>query len=201
MPITRRFALVVLAATLAGCATTATQPSGATASAAAVAPYRDTIELTGRLSANYQKDGQPGSVTVNFEWSQQPGRIEVSLAAPTGQTVAMIKVTPEQATLTQANQAPRTAKDIDTLSAQAIGWSLPVAGLRDWLQGYATDASGKRFAASPAKSEVFTADGWRLRFVSWQKGATPLPSVIHADRSASATTDELAIRIAINPAS
>ena len=196
MPITRRLSLFALAAVLAGCATTTNNP-------ATVGSYRETIELDGRLSANYQKDGQPGSVTANFEWVQQPGRIDVTIVSPTGQTVAKLNVTPEQATLVQANQAPRTAKDIDTLTAQALGWSLPVSGLRDWLQGYATDASGKRFAASPAKNEVFTADGWRLRFVSWHdpKAAAPAPSVIHAERSATATTEELSIRIAVNPAS
>jgi len=199
MQITRRLSLFAIAAVLAGCATTSNEST--TASTATVGAYRDTIDFSGRLSANYQKDGQPGSITGNFEWSQQPGRIEVALFSPTGQTVATISVTPEQATLTQANQAPRTARDIDTLTAQALGWSLPVSGLRDWLQGYATDASGKRFAASPAKNEVFTADGWRLRFVSWQKGsATPMPSVIHAERSATATTEDLAIRIVVNPA-
>ena len=200
MPLTslsRRLSLFAIAAVLAGCATT--NPSTTDANAT-VGAYRDTIDLSGRLSANYQKDGQPGSITGNFEWSQQPGRIEVALFSPTGQTVATINVTPEQATLTQANQPPSSARDIDSLTAQALGWSLPVSGLRDWLQGYATDASGKRFAASPAKNEVFTADGWRLRFVSWQKNtATPMPSVIHAERSATATTEELAIRIAVDP--
>ena len=196
MPITRRLTLFAVAAILAGCATTNNNT-------AAVGAYRETIDFDGRLSANYQKDGQPGSVTANFEWAQKPGRIEVTIVSPTGQTVAKIDVTPEQATLTQANQAPRIAKDVDTLSAQALGWSLPVSGLRDWLQGYATDASGKRFAASPARNEVFTADGWRLRFVSWQdpKAAAPMPSVIHADRGATANTEEVAIRIAINPSS
>ena len=192
-----------LAAVLAGCATTSNQPG--TSGGATAGAYRDTIELSGRLSVNYQKDGQPGSVTGNFEWSQQPGSIDVALFSPTGQTVATIKVTPEQATLTQANAAPRSAKDIDTLTTQALGWSLPVSGLRDWLQGYATDASGKRFAASPQKNEVFTADGWRLRFVSWQQrsaagSGAPMPSVISAERSATATTEELAIRIALNAA-
>lgn len=194
--ITRRLSLCALAAVLAGCATTV-HPPGVTAGA-----YRDTIELSGRLQVKYQKDNQPGFVAGNFEWSQQPGSIDVTLASPTGQTMATIKVTPEQATLTQANAAPRTAKDIDTLSAQALGWSLPVSGLRDWLQGYATDASGKRFAASPAQNEVFTADGWRLRFVSWQdaQAGTAIPRVIRAERSATATTEELAIDIVINPA-
>jgi outer membrane lipoprotein LolB len=197
MPITRRLSLLAIAAALAGCATT-----GAPVSTSTVGAYRDSIDLSGRLSVNYQRDGKPESVTGNFNWIQRPGRVDVSLASPLGQTIASITVTPESATLTQAERAPRVAKDIDTLSAQALGWSLPVSGLRDWLQGYATDASGKRFAASPANNSVYTKDGWRLRFVSWQddKAAQPLPRRIDAERDATATSDELAIRIVIDPA-
>jgi outer membrane lipoprotein LolB len=197
MPITRRLSLLAIAAVLAGCATT-----GASVSNSTVGAYRDSIDLSGRLSVNYQKDGRPESITGNFNWTQRPGRVDVSLASPLGQTIAAITVTPEAATLRQAERAPRVAKDIDTLSAQALGWSLPVAGLRDWLQGYATDASGKRFVASPANNSVYTNDGWRLRFVSWQddKAAPPLPRRIDAERSATATSDELAIRIVIDPA-
>ncbi|MFL6675413.1 MAG: outer membrane lipoprotein LolB [Massilia sp.] len=197
MTITRRFTLLALAATLAGCATPAANLSRAT-----VGDYRDNIDLSGRLSVNYQRAGRPESLTGNFNWSQRPGRIDVSLASPLGQTIATINVTPQSATLTQGGGEPRVAQDIDTLSAQALGWELPVSGLRDWLQGYATDAQGKRFAASPANNSVFTRDGWRLRFVSWQDEAAahPQPRRIDAERSATATADELAIRIVIDPA-
>jgi outer membrane lipoprotein LolB len=197
MQITRRLTLLAITAVLAGCAT-----PGANLSTSTVAAYRDSIDLSGRLSVNYQKDGRPESVTGNFNWTQRPGRIDVSLASPLGQTIAAITVTPESATLTQAERAPRVARDIDTLSAQALGFSLPVAGLRDWLQGYATDANGKRFVASPANNSVNTSDGWRLRFVSWQddKAAQPVPRRIDAERGATADSDELAIRIVLDPA-
>jgi outer membrane lipoprotein LolB len=111
-------------------------------------------------------------------------------------------VTPQQATLTQANRPQRVARDIDSLTAQSLGWELPVSGLRDWLQGYAIDAGGKRFAASPANNSVYTRDGWRLRFVSWQdeSAAHPVPRRIDAERSATASSDALAIRIVIDPA-
>ena len=195
MPITRRLTLFAFAAALAGCAS-------APLSQSTVADYRETIDLSGRLSVNYEKDGQPGSVTGNFEWSQQPGRIDVSLASPLGQTLAEISVTPQGATLTQAGREPLSAQDIDTLTSQALGWSLPVGGLRDWMQGYATAADGTRFVASPANNNVFTKDGWRLRFVSWQdeKAGRPVPQRIDAERSATATSGELQIRIIINPA-
>jgi len=203
MPIIRRLSLAILAVALAGCATTAPQSSGATSAAAsAVAPYRDTIELTGRLQVTYQKDGQPGSTNGGFEWSQRPGQVDVAFLNPLKQTVATISVTPQGATLTEAGRAPRTAQDIDTLTAQALGWSLPVSGLRDWLQGYATAAGGKRFVASPANNNVVTQDGWRLRFVSWQAGAngTQMPRNIVAERDAGANGGDLAIQIILDPA-
>jgi outer membrane lipoprotein LolB len=98
----RRLSLLALSAafiTLAGCATTSTN-------VATVGAYRDSIDLDGRLSVNYQKSGNRESMTVNFDWAQRPGRVDVTIANPLGQTVATIEVTPQSATLTQAGRAP-----------------------------------------------------------------------------------------------
>lgn len=198
MPITRRLSLLALSAafiTLAGCATTSTN-------VATVGAYRDSIDLDGRLSVNYQKSGNRESMTVNFDWTQRPGQVDVTIANPLGQTVATIAVTQQAATLTQAGRAPVTEADVDTLSQRTLGWPLPVSGLRDWLQGYAVDAQGQRFSASPARNEVTTQDGWRLRFVEWQdpNATQPVPRVIHATRAAVGDIQDLEIRIVINPA-
>lgn len=198
MPITRRLSLLALSATLAalaGCATTSTN-------VATVGAYRDTVDLDGRLSVNYQKDGKVESLNGSFDWAQRPGSVDVTLTNPLGQTVATIQVTPQSATLTQAGRPPVTEADIDTLTQRTLGWPLPVSGLRDWLQGYAVDAQGQRFAASPARNEVTTRDGWRLRFVEWQdpNAAQPVPRVIHAMRAAVGDIQDLQIRIAVNPA-
>lgn len=195
MPITRRLTLLALAAALAGCATTSSN-------VATVGAYRDTIDLAGRLSVNYQKDGKQESMTGAFDWVQRPGSVDLTLANPLGQTMATIQVRPQSATLTQAGHAPLSEANIDTLTQRTLGWPLPVSGLRDWLQGYAVDAQGQRFAASPARNEVSTQDGWRLRFVEWQdpNAAQPLPRVIHAARSAVGDIQDLSIRIVIDPA-
>jgi len=194
MPITRRLSLFAAVATLAALAGCASAPL----SQSTVADYRETIELSGRLSVNYLKEGQPDSLTGNFTWSQQPDRVDVALSSSFSQ-LAAISVTPQQATLTQAGREPLVAQDIDTLTAQALGWQLPVAGLRDWLQGYAVGADGKRFAASPANNSVYTRDGWRLRFAAWQDetAARPMPKRIDAARTTA--SGELEIRIFINP--
>ena len=197
--LSRFVSAVAFAAALAGCATTSNVPLANPT--AQVGAYRDTIDLEGKLSANYEKDGQPQSITVNFTWLQRPGKIDVSLFTPLGQTVALVNVTPTAATLTQSGRAPLVEKDIDTLTAKTLGWTLPVSGLRDWLQGYAVDAGGKRFTASPAHDSVVTNDGWRLRFVEWQNGPNgmPTPRRIDAERSTTAVGDALTIRIVIDP--
>ena len=199
--------LTVLCLSLSACSTlTSPFSSGAAPSGQSVAPYREQVELTGRLNVVYQKDDKPESATVNFNWQQTAQRTDVTLYSPVGSTLATIAVTPQQAVLTQSGKAPRSAPDVDTLSAQMLGWSLPVSGLRDWLQGYAVSADGKRFVASPSNDSVTTRDGWRLRYVSWQDvdekipGALPQPRRIDAERNASAQADAVSLRIVLDPA-
>jgi len=192
-------ALTLLCAALSACSSL---PSGNAPSSHAVAPYREQIELAGRLNVLYQKDDKPESATVNFTWQQSAARTDVGLFSPVGSTLATIAVTPQQAVLTQSGKAPRSAPDVDSLSAQMLGWALPVSGLRDWLQGYATGEDGKRFVASPQHDSVTTRDGWRLRYVSWQDAGpdgAPQPKRIDAERNTSAQTDAVSLRIVLDP--
>jgi outer membrane lipoprotein LolB len=195
MLIKRLLSALAMAALLGACATTGAPPSQAK-----VGAYRDAIELSGRLLVNFEKDGKPDTISVKFMWTQTPAAVDASLLSPTGQTVAKVNVTPQAATLTEGGKPPRVARDIDSLTAQALGWPLPVSGMRDWLQGYATAAGGQRFAASPANNTVTTADGWTLTFVSWQddKAAQPVPKRIDAHRAASVSSGELALRIVLD---
>jgi outer membrane lipoprotein LolB len=180
---------------LAGCASTGAPVSACVPSAA---PGGD-VELHGRLSVRYTQNGEPKSMSGNYNWRQTGACTDVALSTPIGSTIATISVTPNEAVLSEGNKPPRRAPDIDTLSAQILGWSLPVAGLRDWMQGYATAADGTRVAASPENSTVTTNDGWRLSFVSWQEGATPArPKRIDAERSATGQIEEMSLRIVID---
>lgn len=182
---------------LGACATT----GGAAQSAATVAPYRDTLALQGSIGINYLRDGKRESLTGTFQWQQTSAATDVTLVSPTGQTVAVLHVTPQQASLQQSGQPLRTAADLDSLTSQTLGWSLPVAGLRDWLQGYATDAQGQRFSASPARNTVITRDGWKVEYMTWQDelAAVPQPKRIELTRLGAGEVEELAIRIAIRP--
>lgn len=183
---------------LAGCATTS-----APRSTTAVAPYRDTLDLAGRIAINYSRDGKQESLSGKFTWRQTAANTDVTLISPTGQTVAVINVTPTSATLKRSGEPTRTASDLDSLTRQTLGWTLPVSGLRDWLQGYAVAADGSRFSASPASDTVVTRDGWKLDYVSWQddSAAVPQPKRIDVTRVAlGQQVDDMSIRIVIDPA-
>lgn len=159
----------LLSLLLSGCA--AWPPPASTPPAppsAAARAYADTIELSGRLSLQYQQDGRDESMHGSFTWSQSPRQTRLTLLSPLGQTIAIIDVQPGSATLLQSGQPPRSAQDADTLAATALGWPLPIAGLRHWLQGFAQDQQGQPWIAAPVSgAEVVTRDGWHIAYASW----------------------------------
>lgn len=202
-------ALTVLASILVlpGCAglpkpvsTTGTLPS---AGNVATRPLHETIDLSGRLSVRYQRNGNEEAVHGSFTWTQTPQHTAITLLSPLGQTIATIAIAPGHATMTQAGQPPRAAADVDALAADTLGWPLPVAGLRQWLQGYALNTEGQRFVASPEPARattVTTPDGWQIRYVSWENDTTSghaRPKRIDLQRSTT-QAGEVAIRIVID---
>lgn len=194
--------ITALALALTGCASVA--PPGAIDSrqAAPARTYRDAIELGGRLSVRYQQNGREQALHGSFTWAQTARQATVTMLSPLGQTLATIEVTPDSSSLTQAGQPPRFAADVDALAADALGWPLPVAGLRDWLQGFATDAAGRRVIANPSgATTIATPDGWSIHYASWQDDnpAAPQnhPKRIDLERS-SAQAGNVSIRIVID---
>lgn len=201
----KRLLLSVLLPLLAACGSVPQrQAAPMPTQLSAPAPYQSTLALSGRLSINFSRDGKQETLSGKFDWRQAPGHIDVTLVSPLGQTLATISVAPGQARLTEAGKPTRVAPDLDSLSAQTLGWALPVTGLSEWLQGYATAADGSRFVASPARDSVTTRDGWRLRYVSWQEageGAAPAvaqPRRIDLEHPPSGQFDEMQIRIVLD---
>lgn len=189
-------AVLLSALALSGCATPA-----APRATASVAPYREQIALNGRIAVHYVRDGRNESLSGKFTWQQTRAQTDVSLISPTGQIVAVIHVQPGMASLRENGKPPREAYDLDSLMQQTLGWSLPVSGLRDWLQGHAIGADGKPFAASPAHDTVVTRDGWKLDYLSWfdDSAAVPQPKRIDVTRLGAGQVDDLSFRIVIDP--
>lgn len=130
--------------------------------------YKETLDLDGRLSVLYQKNEKDEAIHASFTWKQSKDSSTITILSPLGQILATIDVKPGVATLTQSGQAPRIAADVDTLAEQALGWPLPVSGLRNWLQGFATDTNNKAFIATSTNTKVLTRDGWNIQYMSWE---------------------------------
>lgn len=151
---------------LSGCTTIT--PTDNAEQSASQRNYKETLELDGRLSVQYQKNAQDEAIHASFNWKQSKDRSNITILSPLGQILANIDVKPGIATLTQSGQPPRSAADVDALAEQALGWPLPVSGLRNWLQGFATDASNKTFIATPTNTTILTRDGWNIQYMSWE---------------------------------
>lgn len=166
---------------------------------AASRSYHQNIVIGGRLSVNYQQNGRDEAIHGGFNWSQSAGRTVVTLLSPLGQAIAIIEITPDLSTLTQAGQPPRTAGNVDALVADTLGWPLPVSGLRDWLQGFGMDSDGRPFLVSAtASSNLTSRDGWRLQYPIWQDDAGEnRPRRIDMQRS-TVKAGEVAIRIVLD---
>lgn len=190
---------------LAACATTppgGEKTNGAPTTTTAIRPYHEAVDLGGRLSIQYQQNGSDQAMHGSFNWVQRADHTTVTLLSPLGQILAIIDTAPGSATLRQANQPTRTAPDVDTLTATTLGWPLPVAGLRDWLQGFALKPGGSRFVAMPgsdATTRVTTQDGWQLHYVSWQHDGEGMPYPRRLDlRRSTAQAGEVEIRVIVD---
>ena len=189
---------------LGGCAsivTPSTNIQQGAAPSALMHNYHDSIDISGRLSVRYQQNGRDAVLHGSFTWTQIPGQTILTLLSPLGQTLAIIEVRPDGALLTQAGQAPRSASDVDTLTAEALGWPLPVSGLRHWLQGYSGNHEQGPVASSGTTETVLAADGWHIRYPAWQAGELSAngmhPKRIDLERS-TVQAGDIAIRIVLD---
>ncbi len=159
--------ILALSLLVTGCATTTTVTD---TQLLQVRSYATTAVLAGRLSIRYDVNGTEQASHGSFTWNQHNEHTTVQLLSPLGQIVAVITISPDQATLTQSNHAEKTAEDPDTLIHDVIGWPLPINGLHYWLQGFSIERSGKPFPVKAANEPVTmtTPDAWHITYASWE---------------------------------
>ncbi|MCY1540627.1 Outer-membrane lipoprotein LolB [compost metagenome] len=152
-----RWALMaMLAAVLAAC-TTPKPIEGASA---------DAFSRIGRFALTVNEEsGKQNAVQGGFSWSDDGRRYVLDLTNPLGSTEARVEGRPGAASLTKADGTRLVADNPDALAGEALGSSVPVSGLRDWLRG--------KLAPQPEATEVTSDDlgrpvafeqgGWRAR--------------------------------------
>ncbi|WP_321815884.1 MULTISPECIES: lipoprotein insertase outer membrane protein LolB [unclassified Paraburkholderia] len=155
---------------LAGCATqTPHQPS--TARATTSLTTQTSRAWHGRFAIQYNdQNGQQRNAYGNFDWRETDSTVTLQLLNPLGQTLAIVTSAPGQATLELPNKQPLTADNTSTLMQQALGFALPVEGLRYWLQPSAAPDSRAHTTPDPQNPQRLSKieqDGWTIDYLAY----------------------------------
>lgn len=123
-----------------------------------------TFDRTGRFALNVNDSGgEQKAVQGGFAWSDDGRELRLDLANPLGSTLARVQVIPGRAVLTRTNGSQEQAQDPDALVALVLGSPMPVAGLRDWLQGRTGNLPVHDLEKN-AEGQIthFEQNGWRV---------------------------------------
>ena len=120
-----RASLVAAAASLAACTSIPQSP-----------PTAQSETLSGRLSIRVDADGATPArtLTAAFELNGGPRAGRLDLSTPLGSILAQARWSPGEVVLATP-RGESTFTDLDALTRQALGESVPVPALFDWLRG------------------------------------------------------------------
>ncbi|RQH04606.1 lipoprotein insertase outer membrane protein LolB [Paraburkholderia dinghuensis] len=168
-----RTALGVATAALFALAGCATQPphEPSTSNATTSLTTQTTRAYHGRFAVQYvDRYGQERNAYGNFDWRETGSTVTLQLLNPLGQTLAIVTSSPAQATLELPNRQPLTADNVSTLMQQALGFALPVEGLRYWLQPSVAPTSSAQTTddpQNPSRLAQIEQDGWTIHYTAY----------------------------------
>lgn len=100
--------------------------------------------------------------SASLRWQQQGDSYDILLSGAFGQGAVRIHGDATAAVLESADQPPRIAADPEALMDEALGWHVPVSGLKYWLTG----------RPAPQESDLQVVDGLghlsRLQQLGWE---------------------------------
>ena len=126
--------------------------------------------LTGRLAVRV--DGSDGAsprsenATFELQGSAQAGRLELS--TPLGSILAQARWSPGSVVLATP-QGERRFADLDALTREVLGESVPVVALFDWLRGRPWSGAPSIASAAPADAG-FAQLGWAVSLARFDEG-------------------------------
>ena len=161
---------VAAALVLSGCASV--KPQGPSTSNAATAVTAQTSRAYhGRFAVQYvDQNGQQRNAYGNFDWQERGDTVTLQLRNPLGQTMAIVTSSPSAATLELPNRQPLTADNVSTLMQNALGFALPVEGLRYWLQPSVAPTSKATTEKDPQQEtrlKEIQQDGWTIDYIAY----------------------------------
>lgn len=170
-------------ALLSACATTALAPADRA--------------YTGRFSATTQLGEQRENVSGRFSLEVRGQQQLLELASPLGTTVARIEVEPGNARATGVQMKEVQGPDADALTAQLLGWPLPVSGLADWIEGRPVPDRDARVEREGERIVLLAQDGWMIQMPEYF-ATRARPRRLILERPATANTPSVVLRLIVD---
>lgn len=152
---------------------------------ASVAPVARVDAPLPALSPNWTLQGRIGvqsgeqSLSGRIQWQHRAESDDVLMSSPLGQGVARIVRDADGVMLEVPNQPTRHAADAETLTREALGYVLPVAGLAWWVQGRpAPTGPFESTADASGRVAQLRQDGWVIDYLEYAADARPRRMVV-----------------------
>jgi outer membrane lipoprotein LolB len=125
--------------------------------------------------------------------------LTLDLVSPLGSTIARFETDAREARLLVPRDGGVRVEhgaDAQALSEQVLGWSLPVAGMPDWVEGRPSGARPYERLGADGDAERFRQDGWSVTV----EPATPeRPGRrVQMDRAGQAGSPDVALRVVLD---
>ncbi|MFO7579182.1 MAG: lipoprotein insertase outer membrane protein LolB [Nitrosomonas halophila] len=139
--------------------------------------------LVGRLAVKTDQQKFSGSV----RWRHTAHEDEIYLFSPLGQVVAEIYRDRTGVRLTTSEPAIYRAATAEQLTAQVLGWELPLAGLRYWVRGrHFPMTVAEKDTDRDHRTVAIRQDGWQIAYLDYypeQAAQSALPRLLEFTRA------------------
>lgn len=129
----------------------------------------NSFALSGRIGVLTETKGFSGTM----RWHHRTDGDDIAFYSPLGTQLGQLNADADGVTLTTSNQKTYQADDAETLTQQTLGWSLPMAGLPDWVLGRPTSGAVEILAWDEAGHIThLKQQGWDIEYSAYQEASS-----------------------------
>ncbi len=129
-------------------------------------PLPGGFELSGRVAVRHAKDAASGRIF----WRHSDDADELLITSALGQGIARISRERDRFRLVTGDNKEYRAADAESLTEQALGWRLPLAGLSDWVQARASPGRPAEMQGDVDNGLELRQDGWQVAYEEFRGG-------------------------------
>ena len=171
MSVVRVFAALLLSGLLTACVAVAPGSK----------PVAADFDILGRVLIS----GEGRAFSSGLRWRHDAAGDELWLMSPVGQTLAHIVADDAGAVLTTPDQLEYRDRSVENLTRRALGWPLPLGGLRHWVQAAPIPGENPAISNRDGTGRLLLLEqaGWSIRYSYPEVSQAALPRRLDLSRS------------------